>query len=41
MLPVPATRRGIFNNNRDSIVVNLSEYQGRGKGLKGEEKCAE
>jgi len=51
MLPAPATWRGIFNNNRDSIAVNLSEYQGRAremevlrerkKGLKGEEACVE
>jgi hypothetical protein len=48
MLPAPATWRGIFNHNRDSIAVNLSKYQGRaceielqGKSLKGEEKCAE
>src|SRR4249919_2857150 len=29
MLPAPATLRGIFNNNRDSIAVNLNKYQGR------------
>jgi hypothetical protein len=50
MLPAPATWRGIFNNNRDFIAVNLSEYQGRScemevlreeKGLKGEKECVE
>jgi hypothetical protein len=39
-----------LHHNRDSVAVNLSEYQGRssemevlreGKSLKGEEKCGE